>query len=354
MSFLDRLPFQRRPDGPLNSDGQLYSELWLDQRNAPRRIRKRMRKGEVTAKQAEQLQHFEEKGYLILSLDLGEEIYTEIDQAVESLWRDRPDDVAYAYHGLLTRFADADPEHRKPSCRIADLHTACDAALSLYLHPEIFEVIDLIFGEPTVATQSLYFEWGSQQGLHRDPVYVQMSPPSHLAAAWIALEDIGPDCGPLVYLPKSHRLPYYQFEPGRYLFDHARDGDEELKASQAWDERHCAEAGLELEALTCRRGDVLIWHHSLLHGGSFPTDPALTRKSFVIHFSTQASMPRVMNSYVRPGEEPPEIYVSERLIERRGARGFDSPLHVHASTAGGPTEPQQADTQVQASKPNEG
>ena len=332
MSFLDRLSARRRPDGPLTPDGQLASELWLDQRNAHRRIRKRRRKGEITPERAEQLRHFTDKGYLILSLDLDDEIYGVIDEAVERLWRERPDDIAYAFHSLLTRFSDADPEHRKPSCRIADLHSVCDAARRLYLHSEIFEMIDLIFGEPTVATQSLYFQWGSQQGLHRDPVYVQMSPPSHLAAAWIALEDIGPDCGPLVYVPGSHRLPYYQFAPGRYLFDHALDGDDELKASQAWDERKCREAGLELEVLTCKRGDVLIWHHSLLHGGSYPTNPALTRKSFVVHYSTLASMPRVMNSYVRPGEDP-EILLSETLLERDGCRGFDSPLHVHASQA---------------------
>ncbi len=330
MSFLDRFSTQRPSDGPLNPDGQLASELWLDQPGAYRRIRKRRRKGEITPERAEQLRHFADRGYLILSLDLGDDVYAAIDEAVERLWRERPDDVAYAYHSLLTRFSDADPEHRKPSCRIADLHTYCDAARRLYLHPEIFEVIDLIFEQPSVATQSLYFEWGSQQGLHRDPVYVQMTPPSHLAAAWIALEDIGPDCGPLVYVPGSHRLPYYQFAPGRYLFDHALDGDDELKAAQAWDERHCRDAGLELETLTCKRGDVLIWHHSLLHGGSYPVDPPPTRKSFVVHFSTLASMPRVMNSYVRPGADP-EIFTSETILERDGCHGFDSPLHVHAS-----------------------
>lgn len=128
MSFLDRLPFRRRPDGPLNSDGQLYSELWLDQGNARRRIRNRLRDGETTPERAEQLRHFTEKGYLILSLDLDEPIYSEIDQAVERLWLERPGDVAYAYHSLLRRFSDAEPEHRKPSCRIADLHTASKAA----------------------------------------------------------------------------------------------------------------------------------------------------------------------------------------------------------------------------------
>ena len=329
MSFLDRLT-SRRPVGPLSPDGLLASELWLDQRNAHRMIRKKLRKRQIDEQRAELLRHFTDKGYMVLPLDLDQGIYSEIDSAVERLWRERPEDVAYAYHSLLRRFSDSEAEHRQPSCRIADFHTFCEAAMALYLNREIFDLIELIFGQPAVATQSLYFEWGSQQGLHRDPVYVQMTPPSHLAAVWIALEDIGPDCGPLVYVPGSHRQPYYQYQPGRFVFDHSADGEAELKASWEWDERHCRGAGLELETLTCRRGDVLIWHHSLLHGGSTPTDPSLTRKSFVVHFSTMTSMPRVLNSYLRPGEETPEVLLSERILERDGCRGFDSPLHVHA------------------------
>ena len=333
MSFLDRLPF-RRPSGPLSPDGRLASDLWLDQRSARRRIRKSLRRGELEAERAEQLRQFVERGYLILSLDLDEQIFQQIDATVERLWNERPADVAYAYHSLLTRFSDARAEHRRPSYRIADLHTRCEAALALYLNREIFDVIEQIFGEPAVATQSLYFEWGSQQGLHRDPVYVQMARPSHLAAAWIALEDVGPDCGPLVYVPGSHRLPYYQFAPDRYTFDHSVDGNDALEASQEWDRQHCAQARLELETLTCRRGDVLIWHHSLLHGGSYPKDPALTRKSFVVHYTTLASMSVLRNSYVAPGQETPSVYTSERILERDGCHGFDSPLHVHSSSVG--------------------
>ncbi|MEM7582246.1 MAG: phytanoyl-CoA dioxygenase family protein [Acidobacteriota bacterium] len=328
MSILDVLRPQR-PEGPLNRDGQLWSKLWLDQRNALKRIKKKLRRGEIDEPRAQQLRQYAELGYLKLSLDLDAAVTDQLNEDVERLWRERPGNVSYAYHSLLTPFTRADPEHRKPSCRIADLHSASETALGLYLHREIFSVIDEIFGEPSVATQSLYFEWGSQQGLHRDPVYVQMNPASHLAAAWIALEDIGPDCGPLVYVPGSHRLPYYLYQPDRYTFDHLADGQEQLEAAQAWDQQHTSSAGLELETFTCKRGEVLIWHHSLLHGGSYPTDPALTRKSFVIHFTTLASMPKVQNSYLTSDDGSPAIYESEQLLVRDGCHGFDSPLAVH-------------------------
>ncbi len=332
MSLFDRFR-SRRQDGPLSPDGQLWSNLWLDQRNADRQIAKRLRKGKIDKKRAQQLRQYAERGYSTLSLDLDETIYAQLDEDVERLWKERPANVAYAYHSLLTPFSQAVGEHRQPSCRIADLHSSSEAALSLYLHRQIFDLIDEIFGEPSVATQSLYFEWGSQQGLHRDPVYVQMTPPSHLAAAWIALEDIGPDCGPLIYVPRSHRLPYYLYEPDRYTFDHSVDSQEALEAAQEWDQQHYIDAGLEPEPLTCKRGDVLIWHHSLLHGGSYPTDPVLTRKSFVVHFTSLASMAMVRNSYLSPTGEP-EVLSSDQLLQRDGCRGFDSPLNVRAQQVG--------------------
>ncbi len=331
MSILDVIR-ARRQQGPLNPDGQLWSRLWLDQHNADRQITKRLRKGKINETQARQLRQYAERGYLKLSLDLDESIYRQLDDDVDRLWQERPADIAYAYHSLLTPFSLAAAEHRQPSCRIADLQSVSKAALSLYLHREIFDLVDEIFGESSVATQSLYFQWGSQQGLHRDPVYVHMNPPSHLAAAWIALEDIGPDCGPLIYVPGSHKLPYYLYEPDRYTFDHSVDDQETLEAAQAWDQRHFTEAGLELETLTCQRGDVLIWHHSLLHGGSYPTDPALTRKSFVVHFTTLASMPKVMNCYVSASGGT-KVLTSEKHLVRDGCHGFDSPINVHSQQA---------------------
>lgn len=329
MSFLDRLRFRPRR-GPLGPDGLLASDLWLDQPDAHRRIARRLRRGEIDAQQAESLRHFTDRGYLIFSPGFDPATYAAFDDAVERLWLDRPDDVAYAYHSPLTRFSDARPEHRRPSYRIADLHTFCDAALALYLDRRIFDVLELIFGEPAVATQSLYFEWGSQQSLHRDPMHVWMEPPSHLLAAWMALEDIGPHCGPLTYVPGSHRLPYYQFEPGRFVVYNTRDGPEDLAAAASWDRERCAAAGLRPEILTCRRGDILIWHHSLLHGGSPPENPLLTRKSFVVHYTTSATMKRVENGYLDPPAEDCRYLVSERLLRRDGCRGFDSSLHVEA------------------------
>lgn len=320
------------PASPLGADGRLRSDLLVDRPDALAEIARREARGELTAEQAGHLERMARDGYTVVDLQLGPEVYDFFDQTVDRLWRERPSTVAYAYHSALTRFSDSRPEDRRPSCRIADLHSEGGAALDLYLHPTLGSLVDLVFGEPGVAIQTLYFQWGSQQALHRDPVHVSTQPPSHLLAAWIALEEIGPDCGPLVYVPGSHLLPYYQYEPGQFTFKHGVYGDTEVRASEAWDREQCERHGLAAVPFTGPRGKAFLWHHSLLHGGSLPTDPALTRKSFVIHYSTRATQKVVLNRYRgwtgpdRQGEENDGILATRQLVERDGRAGFASPL----------------------------
>ena len=56
--------------------------------------------------------------------------------------------------------------------------------------------------------QTITSHKGSQQQEHSDSIHMTTYPIGYLTAAWVAFEDIHPDSGPLVYYPKSHRLPY--------------------------------------------------------------------------------------------------------------------------------------------------
>jgi ectoine hydroxylase-related dioxygenase (phytanoyl-CoA dioxygenase family) len=342
-----------KPSGPLTREGLLASDLWLDQPDAHAQIAQRLAAGTHTGEQAEKLRCFVDRGYLTLALDLADEVYADVWAAVERLWREKPWSVAFAYHSPLKVFALADEARdRRPSCRIADLHSESSGALALYLNRQIFDYVELIWGQPAVATQSLTFEYGSQQALHRDPVHVHTSPPSHLVAAWIALEDIGPRCGALTYIPGSHRLPYWRDAKGDYRLHQASHGEAEIRAALDFDLAQCARRGLAPELFTCRRGEVLIWHHSLLHGGSPPEDPALTRKSFVVHFSTQANYKRLRQTVLEPARdaagnlvERSHTFGTDRLLERDGCRGFDNPLRNYRgpdqapATKTAPSEP---------------
>ncbi len=322
------------PPAPIGADGRLASDLWVDQPGAAARIAAWKRQGEIGDAAAAALGHFVDKGYLTFDAGISPALLDQFAGDVDRVWRERPPDLAWAREGLLRSFAYADAARdRRASYRIADFHSHSQAALALLLSRPIFDYVERILGAEAVATQSLYFEYGSQQPLHRDPIFVQTKPPSHLVAAWIALEDIHPDSGPLVYVPGSHRLPYYQFSPGEHRFDHGRHGDAESAAMAAFDRQQVAAAGLATEALTCRRGAVLLWHASLLHGGSVVADPARTRRSFVVHFSTLADYRmRSQNLLERVRREDgseaerTRIFETETVLEANGCHGFDSPI----------------------------
>jgi hypothetical protein len=80
---------------------------------------------------------------------------------------------------------------------------------------------------------------------------------------------------------------------------------------------------------TPRRGQALIWHASLRHGGSPVRDPARSRRSFVVHFSTAGTYPLRSITVAEPrpdGGDDFRIWETDRLLERDGRRGFDNPL----------------------------
>jgi phytanoyl-CoA hydroxylase len=322
------------PAAPLTTGGLWASDLGVDQPDAERRIDRWLKRGELAAAEAGKLRQFVERGYLTFDAGLPPHLFDELDADVERVWRDKPADLAWSREGPLRSFTYADAARdRRPSYRIADLYSHSAAALVIYLWQPIFDHVERILGQPAVATQALYFEFGSQQALHRDPVFVQTRPASHLVAAWLALEDVSPDSGPLFYVPGSHRLPYFQFAPGDHRFDQSRFGEQEASAMAEFDRRQVEAHGLTAERLLCPRGEVLIWHSSLLHGGSAVADPARTRKSFVIHFSTLASYKLRRQSLIEllpaAGSEPvwrPRIFETEDVLSAGACRGFDNPI----------------------------
>lgn len=316
---------------------ELDSDLWLDQTDAEAQIADRLARGSLTAEQADKLHAFARDGYLIFPLDLPSETLDAVVEGVDGLWRDRPADVAFACDTPARPMARADEARdRRTRYRIHDLHSHVDAARQLYLSPQIFEWVKLVLGDNAVAIQSLFFEFGSEQMLHRDPVVVPTGKPSHLLAAWIALEDISPDCGALVYVPGSHRLPYYAFAPGQHMFDHATMGEAEISAAFAFDDAQCREHGLEQKLLTAKKGEVLLWHASLRHGGAPVRNPALTRKSMVVHFSTLGSYDQrgitVFDDV--DGEERPRVMDTDVVLRQGGCAGFDNPMRGTARAAG--------------------
>jgi ectoine hydroxylase-related dioxygenase (phytanoyl-CoA dioxygenase family) len=183
----------------------------------------------------------------------------------------------------------AEPDYHVHGLRIIDFHNSSIAGKKLSLHPTIVKFLELLFRQRPVAMQSLTFMKGTQQGIHQDFAYVLAGIPSHLAASWIALEDIDPRSGPLMYYPGSHTSP--KFDWGDGLFRTKRSGRNDVEFAE-WIHEQARQRGLSLQHFAPKKGDVFLWHGALAHGGALAADPALTRKSYVTHYSTERAFPR--------------------------------------------------------------
>jgi ectoine hydroxylase-related dioxygenase (phytanoyl-CoA dioxygenase family) len=113
------------------------------------------------------------------------------------------------------------------------------------------------------------------------------APQGNLIVIWIALEDISPDCGPVFYLPGTHKMQQIVTED--LALQNGSNGSKLFVADKtsAYYERikqQVKESGVQPVRFLPNKGDVLIWHSNLLHGGGPITNPASTRRSLVAHY----------------------------------------------------------------------
>jgi hypothetical protein len=181
----------------------------------------------------------------------------------------------------------------KTEAKVLDLHVYLDSTHDLIFAPDIVDFLTDVFQDDAVAFQSLYFEYGSQQGCHQDTAFVYVEPPLHFAASWIALEDIVPGSGELFYFPGSQKLDDLLFADGTKAL---RGGDPDAEHYSSELERIAAEAGLTKQFLHIPKGDALIWAADLMHGGA-PIHVRHTRRSLVTHYCPKnAAVPYVVQS----------------------------------------------------------
>lgn len=148
----------------------------------------------------------------------------------------------------------------------------------------ISKLLNFLLDKEMVPFQTINFIAGSGQRAHSDSVHMTTYPLGYLLAIWIALEDVHPDSGPLFYYPGSHKLPYLLnndwntnssfLSLGKHDYPDYEDMIEELLQKNQYPR----------EELIAKKGDVLIWHANLVHGGTPIKNPALTRKSMVVHY----------------------------------------------------------------------
>jgi hypothetical protein len=304
--------------------------IWLDDESAKRLIDDKARAGEVTAEEAENLRKFAVDGYFITKVNVTAEDAAEIDRDVDRLWREKPSNLSFAYDSPPLRFSAADEAaQRRPRYRIHELHCESEAALRLTLDAKLHRYASLILGEPAIATQSLYFEFGSQQALHRDSTVVPTPEFGRLVAAWIALEDITEESGPLAYVPGSQKFPFTGIHGDEeYVYDPSRHTAAEVERAVGFYEGELKRSGLPTHHFLAKRGEALVWHSALMHGGAPPSSPERTRKSYVVHYSTLRNNRTRLCAVNEPigGVAGESVFESDSILQRDGVYAFGNPL----------------------------
>ena len=241
---------------------------WLDQPDFKSTIQKKLELKKITPEEAKACENYAENGYLILPRLLSE-------QFVDRVFSDY---LNASQNGVL-KFNPGDRRFLNP-------HLLVPSVNELLKHDSLLKWIKLIFGGDVVPFQTIGAEFGSGQLAHSDAIHMTTHPHYYMAAAWVACEDISPESGPLVYYPGSHRLPLYLSKEVGIL-----ENEFKIRGYDIYSEKYEPFIAQKIQELKlkpfyfeAKKGDVLIWHYNLIHGGSTVKNPELTRKSIVAHY----------------------------------------------------------------------
>jgi hypothetical protein len=208
-----------------------------------------------------------------------------------------PDELIDGYVEERRRLLGGTPKWR-PGWNDPVPYLRVESMRRLALYRPLTEAIrGLIGSEPGLHLCLTGFE-STERAWHQDRYLNPEGVGERYIAAWIALDDVSPDAGPFEYAPGSHLWPVIEREK---VWAAMRDMDQDPTRptwpsdSQHWVGAAC-EAEIEARGATVekflgKRGDVLLWHASLIHRGSKPLDRQVERRALISHYSSIHARP---------------------------------------------------------------
>ncbi|MDQ1493107.1 MAG: hypothetical protein QOJ23_5621 [Actinomycetota bacterium] len=261
-----RVMARPRRQGPL-----LDSGLWLDQHEAAATVDRSVQGAELRS----HLRDLIVRGYTHLPGAVPRAQCDSLIEAFTEYCSEKPESEEYA------------DEHGHHS-RLCNFHLESDVALAVGLNPRVMDVLDAAFAKPAAICSSLLFEKGSEQAIHRDTLFFHTAPANQFFGVWTALEDVTPDAGPLAYYIGGHRFHIDRLEIAEIL--QGRPTGEMFNEYIARLHAACRQGQFPFsQADFMRKGDVLIWHPQLPHGGSPIGQSGRTRRSVVFHYMPEGS-----------------------------------------------------------------
>jgi len=212
-----------------------------------------------------------EKGYAVFDFPDGD-----LDTRIDRLKRN----LAPRFG---VKFDDPQSDKTAGERRIQDAWQFDEDVRAIAVNSAVLDLLGTLYGRPAFPFQTLNFPVGTQQDAHSDSVHFSSLPERFMCGVWLAMEDVGPDAGPLFYLPGSQRWPIVT----NALIGRRGTGSALTSAQDPYGPAWTAlrEAyGTQEETFLARKGQALIWCANLLHGGSQQIDARLTRWSQVTHY----------------------------------------------------------------------
>jgi hypothetical protein len=220
---------------------------------------------------SEQAISLHDKGYCVVNLSKREWL-ANIDRVIEDLQPLLEDDLKLWENG----------ESGPP--RLQDGWIDHGSIRALALEPVVLDLLRHLYGREPFAFQTLNFAVGSEQHFHSDAVHFHSYPNGFMCGVWIALQDVQPESGPLIYFPGSHRLPYLSARSLGLDRDVVMEEQHPQRFFEPSWQQAVNEHSFEKQQFLPKRGDLLIWHANLLHGGEPVQDKSSRRWSQVNHY----------------------------------------------------------------------
>ena len=277
------VPVRGEPEAPLFRSR--FGGLWVDRRDAHDVLADRLARGVVDDDDAELLSHYIDHGFVVLPRAVSDEVIDDYLDFFEHSWDEAPATICAYHRGKVHRVS---RELYDKVAKVSCLHWYYPRAAEIIFPEPVLRFLTQIYDRPPVAFQSMSMRKGSEEPLHIDTGPLTLTEPMAMAASWVALEDVKPHSGEFQFIPGSHRVP----ELLHHGVAKGHNGDMEAYGkilSRILE--MCDERGLKTEYFMAGKGDVLIWHADLMHGGAMIEDPECTRQSFIAHFMPLGVMP---------------------------------------------------------------
>lgn len=215
---------------------------------------------------------FNENGYIILDLGLTDQQLINLKNEIDFLNTQK--DTKTQEGGY----------HYSKGKRIFEGWKESEMLQSLSLNSKVMSTLKMLYKKEPYPFQTITFNYGSNQPLHSDLIHFDSLPHRWLSAVWIALEDMTDQNGSLVYVPKSHKLPIFDFYDLKINVPEYGKQFDSYSEYEVFVQQLVESSDLEVKPLYCKKGQALIWAANLIHGGDIIRNTESTRYSHVTHY----------------------------------------------------------------------